>query len=51
VVVRSKHVNLVQPVRKRFPRIPYTATNINDAWEMDLADLFPFETMINSNIC
>ena len=26
-------------VRKRFPRNPYTVTNIDDVWEMDLADL------------
>ena len=29
---------LHKPVRKRFPRNPYTATNIDDVWEMDLAD-------------
>jgi len=27
-----------KPVRKRFPRNPYTVTNIDDVWEMDLAD-------------
>jgi len=26
-------------VRKKFPRNRYTVTNINDAWENDLADL------------
>ena len=30
---------LHKPVRKRFPRDPYTVTNIDDVWEMDLADL------------
>ena len=25
--------------RKRFPRNPYTLTNIDDVWEADLADL------------
>jgi len=30
---------LHKPVRKRFPRNPYTVTNIDDLWEMDLADL------------
>jgi len=30
---------LDKPVRKRFPRNPYTVTNIDDVWEMDLADL------------
>ena len=30
---------LHKPVRKMFPRNPYTVTNIDDAWEMDLADL------------
>ena len=29
---------LHKPVRKRFPRNPYTVTNIDDVWEMDLAD-------------
>jgi len=27
------------PVRKRFHKNRYTVTNIDDAWEMDLADL------------
>jgi transposase InsO family protein len=31
-------------VRKRFPRNPYTVTNIDDVWEMDLADLSPLST-------
>jgi len=26
-------------VRKRFPRNPYTCTNIDDVWKIDLADL------------
>jgi hypothetical protein len=30
---------LHKPVRKRFSRNPYTVTNIDDVWEMDLADL------------
>jgi hypothetical protein len=30
---------LQKPVRKRFSRYPYTVTNSNDTWEMDLADL------------
>jgi hypothetical protein len=30
---------LHKPVRKRFPRNPYTVTNIDDVREMDLADL------------
>jgi hypothetical protein len=30
---------LHKPVRKRFPRNPYTVTNIDDVWELDLADL------------
>ena len=30
---------LHKPARKRFPRNPYTVTNIDDVWEMDLADL------------
>jgi len=30
---------LHKPVRKRFPRNPYTVRNIDDVWEMDLAVL------------
>jgi len=30
---------LHKPVRKRFHRNRYTVTNIDDVWEMDLADL------------
>lgn len=30
---------LHKPVRKRFHRNPYTVTNINDVWELDLADM------------
>jgi hypothetical protein len=30
---------LHKPVRKLFPRNPYTVTNIDDVWEMDLAVL------------
>jgi len=30
---------LHKPVRKKFPRNPYTVTNIDDIWEIDLADL------------
>ena len=28
---------LHKPVRKMFPRNPYTVTNIDNVWEMDLA--------------
>ena len=31
--------NLHKPVRKRFPRNSYTVTNIDDIWEMVIADL------------
>ena len=30
---------LHKPVRSRFPRSPYTVTNIDDVWEMDFGDL------------
>ena len=30
---------LHRPVRKRFPRNPYTVNNINDVWECDLVDV------------
>jgi Integrase core domain len=30
---------LHKPVRKRFPRNPYTVTNIDDLWEADLVDV------------
>jgi transposase InsO family protein len=32
---------LHKPVRKRFPRNLYPVTNIDDIWELDLADLSP----------
>jgi len=31
---------LHRPVRKRFPRNPYTVNNINDVWELDILDVF-----------
>jgi hypothetical protein len=30
---------LLKPVRKIFPRNPYTMTNIDDVWELDPSDL------------
>ena len=36
--VQNTHT-LHKHVRKMFPRNPYTVTNIDDVWEMDLADL------------
>jgi hypothetical protein len=30
---------LHRPLRKRFPRNPYTVTNIGDVWETDIMDL------------
>ena len=42
---------LHKPVRKRFPRNPYTVTNIDDVWEMDLVDLISLSnTMKNTDI-
>ena len=38
MAVKSKQVHFHKPVRKRFPRNPYTVTTF-DVWEMDLADL------------
>jgi len=35
----QKTYTLHEPVRKRFPRNPYTVANIDDIWEMNLADL------------
>ena len=29
---------LHRPVRKRFPRNPYTVNNINDVWELDILE-------------
>ena len=39
MVGRSEHVHVAQTCTKRFPRNPYTVTNIDDVWEMDLANL------------
>ena len=33
------HVRTRTPCISLFPRNPYTVTNIDDVWEMDLADL------------
>jgi hypothetical protein len=30
---------LHKPARKRFPRNPYSITNIDDVWKIDFADL------------
>jgi len=30
---------LYRPLRKRFPRNPYTVNNIDDVWEIDILDL------------
>jgi len=30
---------LHRPLRKRFPRNPYTVNNIDDVWELDILDL------------
>jgi len=35
---RQNTYTLHKPVRKRFRRKTYTVTNIDDVWEMDLAD-------------
>ena len=41
---------LHKPVRKRFPRNPYTVTNIDDVWEIILQTWVPCRnTMINTN--
>jgi hypothetical protein len=34
-------------VRKRLPGNPYIVTNIDDIWEMDLADLSPLSRYNN----
>jgi len=39
---------LHKPVGKRFTRNLYTVTNIDDVWEMDLADL---SSLLKYNVC
>jgi transposase InsO family protein len=39
---------LHRPLRKRFPRNPYTVNNINNIWEIDILDLSSL-TKINNN--
>ena len=39
MVGSSEHVHFAQTCTKKFPRNPYTVTNIDDVWEMDLAYL------------
>jgi len=37
---------LHRPLRKRFPRNPYTVNNINDVWELDILDLCSLKNLI-----
>ena len=43
--------NLHKPFRKRFPRNPYTLTNIDDIWEMELAVLSSISKYNDKFIC
>jgi transposase InsO family protein len=38
---------LHRPVTKRFPRNPYTVTNIGDVWEADIMDFYPLQKYDN----
>jgi len=38
-----------RPVRKRFPRNPYTVTNIDDVWEIDILDLSSLKKYNNNH--
>jgi hypothetical protein len=40
---------LHKPVPKRFPRNPYTVTNNDDIWEIDLADLNSWSKYIDKH--
>jgi hypothetical protein len=42
---------LQKPIRKRYSRNPYTVTNIDDVWEMDLADLISLSKYNNKQKC
>jgi len=37
---------LHMPIRKRFPRNPYTVNNIHDVWEIDILDLISLKNII-----
>jgi len=37
---------LHRPLRKRFPRNPYTVNSMNDVWEMDILDLTSLKNII-----
>jgi len=39
---------LHRPLRKRFPRNPYTVNNINDVWEIDIFDLSSLKKFNNN---
>jgi hypothetical protein len=41
-LLQQDSYTLHRPVRKRFPRNPYTVTNIMDVWECDLLDVQNF---------
>ena len=39
---------LHRPLRKRFPRNPYTVNNIDDVWELDILDLSSLKKFNNN---
>jgi len=50
VAVRSENIHFTKkPGRKVFTRNPYTLTNIDEVWEMDLADLSSLSKYENYN--
>ena len=51
-LLKQNSYALDRPVRKRFPRNPYTVTNIMDVWECDLMDMQSLSKItIKINIC
>ena len=38
-LLKQNAYTLQRPIRKRFPRNPYTGTNVMDVWECDLMDM------------
>ena len=44
MALETGFIRMHRPVRKRFPRNPYTVTNVMDVWECDLMDMQSLST-------
>jgi len=49
-LLKQDAYTLHRPVRKRFPRNPYSVNNINDVWESELVDVQGLSKYNDGNI-